>query len=77
MTDMQVSPGTAIQDLYYDGTRTEWEQLDTACAVTEKLPANALIHIRDDQTASDAARLLSAGSAYEAAALLRSLIGLS
>lgn len=81
MTDLQVSSDTALQNVYYSGTQTQWEALDTACSIMEKLPENVQIHTGDDLVLTDVCTLLAepdAGgrNALQAAEMLRLIVGL-
>ena len=63
MTDLQVSTDTNIADIWYNGSRAEWDSLDTACSITDRIPAGAVIHCANEDTGThdlaSAARILA------------------
>ena len=66
MTDLQMSAGTALQDIYYNGTQAKWSALDDACSITDKLPKDTVIHTTTPLTVSGAAEILFYASASAA-----------
>lgn len=85
MAELQIPAVTLMKDIYYNGTKAQWAQLDAACSLTDKLPQDTAIHTMTVFTGSDVTAILSTASVdsldgeskfFDAAYILQQLVGL-
>ena len=63
--DVQLSAVKALQDIWFAGTRAQWNDLDAACSISSMLSAGTRIHYGVGSTVYEAAKILSDATGIE------------